>query len=326
MRKLGLRLLLVVSLASVGLAGGAWVAGRFLVPEGSGLAAGPIALVYGLVGALMAAIMGLWLGLKIKGRALAVLVLACVTAAVAVYVGLYIAYTRLNPSRDAESVSPKATTRPARRQPAAITNPRIASEIELEAQVPGLSCAATARRHAVRIGGEEEFDDGAEVYGTHLYAREVGPGWVFMLQPQVHGWSIRLYDRHRSDQADADAVDLSQITPPFRVGVNHRDIAGWHFRNAANTGPNLGDVNAPQQRRLFVFSPELAGTGGFKPSGNGAALQEALSTADGRGWLHILDYGLSDLEPGQKARMTYLRFETCLSWPRSEEEGHLVEQ
>lgn len=34
----------------------------------------------------------------------------------------------------------------------------------------------------------------------------------------------------------------------------------------------------------------------------------------------MLDYGLSDLEPGRTARMTYLKFEACLSWPKSEEE------
>ena len=37
------------------------------------------------------------------------------------------------------------------------------------------------------------------------------------------------------------------------LGTNHRLLEGWHFRNQANTGPNEGDVNAPQREREFDF-------------------------------------------------------------------------
>ena len=147
-----------------------------------------------------------------------------------------------------------------------------------------------------------------EAYGSRAYQQTLPNGWTFTLQPQPHGWSIRLYD------ADGK-VDLSSITPPFASVVpNPRDISGWHFRNSDNTGPNTGDVNAPQHLRLFEFSSALIGTGGFKPS------QRSAQSGEGRGWLQITDYGLADLQPNTRARMVYLKARGCLTWPRSESE------
>ena len=145
--------------------------------------------------------------------------------------------------------------------------------------------------------------------GAALSRETIGPGWTFTLLRKETGWAIRLTDK--------DGLDLTQITPPFHGPANPRDIEGWHFRNADNTGPNEGSVNAPQALRLFNFSPELSGTGGFKPpASDGPTLFEP-DPDGGRGWFRIDDFGLADLEPGQKARMVYLKFFACLTWPKT---------
>lgn len=125
-----------------------------------------------------------------------------------------------------------------------------------------------------------------------------GAGWRLLVSPVPGGW-------HASIRNDAD-VDLSWATPPLH-GPNPRDILGWHFRDAGNTGPNTGDVNTPQRLRLLTFFPD---TGEM----HGIAERPEAEPA-GRGAIEVVDMGLADLEPGQQARMVYLVFEACLSWP-----------
>ncbi len=161
-----------------------------------------------------------------------------------------------------------------------------------------LTCHETAERHAVHLAGE--------IAGNRSYRQPVGNRWTFTLLRQERGWAIRLKAR--------DGIDLTQVTPPFR-GPNPRDIEGWHFRNASNTAANDGSVNAPRELRIFQFSPGLEGTGGFRPP-SGTAIVDAV----GRGWFKIDDYALADLEPDQQARMMYLKFFACLTWPKSTEE------
>lgn len=167
------------------------------------------------------------------------------------------------------------------------------------------TCNSSAMRHAQRISGE--------ISGKHTFAAPVAGQWIFKLEPSQFGWDLRL--------RDPDGMDISQITPPFRMAPNPRELYGWHFRNADNSAKNTGDVNAPQHLRLFQFSPSLSGTGGFRPPST--TTDPTLLDPDpdsGRGALTITDMGLADLEPGQKARMNYLKFEVCLTWPKSEEQ------
>jgi len=177
-------------------------------------------------------------------------------------------------------------------------------------------CESTPDRHAARITAEALTDEQTvllpEIYGGHSFTQSFGEGWIFELLPGTYGWSIRIYDA-----SDSFSVDLSGITPPHDGVPNPRDIEGWHFRNADNTATNKGEVNAPQLDRLFLFSPALAGTGGYKPSVD-ETNPESFEPGpdDGLGWLKVIDFGLSDLEPGQKARMTYLKFDACLTWPK----------
>ena len=167
------------------------------------------------------------------------------------------------------------------------------------------TCAPTSVRDAQRISGE--------VSGKHTFVAPVAKQWNLSLEPSQFGWDIRL--------RDSAGMDLSQITPPFQFAPNPRELYGWHFRNAANSDKNTGDINAPQHLRLFQFSPALSGTGGFRPP---PAVTDSTHTNPdpdaGRGALMIIDMGLADLEPGQKARMNYLKFEACLTWPKSEEQ------
>lgn len=182
-------------------------------------------------------------------------------------------------------------------------------------------CAPNAQTNAVRIQAQSNWDAASpsetpEIFGDHSFYQVFDNGWVFALVRSELGWSIRLYD----GEPIGDAVDLTALTPPLRGIPNPRDIEGWHFRNATNTGPNVGDVNAPQLLRAFVISPGLAGTGGLRlPKG-----PIEPGPDDGIGWLKIIDLGLDNSEQGHRARLNYLKFEACVSWPRSEAETAML--
>ncbi|MEQ9452619.1 MAG: hypothetical protein RJQ07_13630 [Pseudomonadales bacterium] len=193
-----------------------------------------------------------------------------------------------------------------------------------------LSCTPTLDRHAHTLGPRVSYgtEDWArqlvmpaavvtpiEVYGEQNYTEQLPNGWVFALLKQPHGWSLRLFDQ----AFGSGRVDLSMVNPPLR-GPNTRDLFGWHFRNADNSGPNNGEVNAPQALRPFEFAPALAGTAGIKPAPGSDQHSMATEQNPGRGWLRLLDYGLADLAPGEQARMNYLKAEGCLTWPRTESE------
>lgn len=188
---------------------------------------------------------------------------------------------------------------------------------------PRLTCAPTTARAAVAIptpDGEAPFDadDFVELRAGETFTRALPHGWQLALLPSDHGWSLRLFDR----QTRAGRVDLSAVTPPYHGPANARDIEGWHFRNADDTGPNTGDVNAPQDLRLFVFSTGLIGTGGFRPPRPGAtdasspgAMSADTAEAEGRGWLRLLDHTLTPPDAGERAGLASMRFQACLTWP-----------
>jgi hypothetical protein len=187
----------------------------------------------------------------------------------------------------------------------------------------GQSCEPTPQNHAVRIVAQSAQGDVLsgfpQVSGHRDFYQRLDNGWVFALLHAENGWSLRLYEK----EPIGDAVDLTSLTPPLRGAPNPRDLFGWHFRNKANTAPNTGDVNAPQGLRTFVISPGLQGTAGLRPSDG------ALNAGpdDGIGWLKIIEYGLANPVPGQPARMNYLSFDACLTWPRTDDEtARLLDQ
>ncbi len=161
---------------------------------------------------------------------------------------------------------------------------------------PELPCEADAQRDVFFVGP-------SAVRRGDRFTQDLPFGWRFVLEPQSAGWRIVLQDRPER----AGAVDLSSVTPPLH-GLSARDIAGWHFRDRRNLGPNRGDVNAPQHLRLFSFEPELIGTGGVR----------GVLEGSGRGWLRMGAMTLSPPAAGQQAHIEQMRFEACLTWLRAD--------
>lgn len=150
------------------------------------------------------------------------------------------------------------------------------------------NCQSSPLHHAVPVSGE--------VSGARQFASELGFGWTFQLAAAPHGWVINVLDE--------SGYNLALATLPVHGDTNPRFLYGWHFRNASHTGPNVGDVNAPQRERRFTLNDP-----------RGGAFRET-----GLGWLDIVDFGLADLEPGHRARMVYLRFNACVVAPKTDEE------
>jgi hypothetical protein len=115
--------------------------------------------------------------------------------------------------------------------------------------------------------------------------------------------------------------DISRLTPPFHFTPHPRDNEGWHFRNQDNPGPNEPgekNVNAPGLVREFIFSPAVGKTlAGPEVKTSPTAEEIEQVKRFGRGKLTILDYRLTDPDPGEKAGFEWLRFEAELSWPAS---------
>lgn len=144
---------------------------------------------------------------------------------------------------------------------------------------------------------------------------------MFRLAPDTYGWTIGVFDRARPDEDFAGIA-----TPPYR-GTNHRYLEGWHFRNQANTGPNEGDVNAPQRERGFAFVLTPAD---YRRAAaavdtllwcerSQAEREQALTTLQGasrgRGTLRITAMTLGNLVPGAQAWFETLDFDAELCRP-----------
>ena len=150
-----------------------------------------------------------------------------------------------------------------------------------------------------------------EVRAGEAFERPFGPGLVLRLEPTPLGWLITMRETGRDE-------DLARLTPPLHFVPNPRELEGWHFRNAANTGPNEGDVNAPGETRAFIFSPEVGRTiAGPTATASPSSEEIEAVRAAGSGTLWIEDYRLDRLEPGQqRAGFAWLRFTVALEWAR----------
>ena len=119
-------------------------------------------------------------------------------------------------------------------------------------------------------------------------------GFIFTFVPLEYGWMI--------DISQGTQHYLDGMTGPRHFVPNPTEVEGWHFRNAANTGPNTGDVNAPQTTRHFLFSPRW-------PHCEDA---EGLEN-DGHGVLDITDMELDNLKEGEKANILRMNFSVVLT-------------
>lgn len=151
-----------------------------------------------------------------------------------------------------------------------------------------------------------------EVRAGEVFEHRFGPGLVLRLEPAPAGWLITMRETGRDE-------DLARLTPPLHFVPNPRELEGWHFRNAANTGPNEGDVNAPGKTRAFIFSPEVGRTIAG-PTATASPTREEIEAvrAAGSGTLWIDDYRLDRIDSGQpRAGFAWLRFTVALEWARA---------
>ena len=161
-------------------------------------------------------------------------------------------------------------------------------------------CEPEPGRKAERIHGT--------VGRAQRFSATTPSGWILQLLPDAEGWFLQVTTTGRERE------DLSRLTPPWHFVPNAREIAGWHFRNADNTGPNDGSVNAPQELRDFIFSPAVGRELEYNGSATPADDVEKVRSF-GRGWLFIESYGLTPPRRGERAAFETITFSACLTWP-----------
>jgi hypothetical protein len=161
-------------------------------------------------------------------------------------------------------------------------------------------CRAAGGRRAERLRGA--------VKRGEPFERLIAARWILRLRPDPEGWFLELSLKGREEE------DLSRLTPPWHFVPNPREIEGWHFRNEANTGPNEGSVNAPQELREFIFSPAVGQGIEYNGSGTSPGDVEKVQ-AYGRGWLFIEKYSLTPPARGTRAAFETMTFSACLTWP-----------
>jgi hypothetical protein len=136
------------------------------------------------------------------------------------------------------------------------------------------------------------------------FSRAFGREFVLILRPTDFGWEIAVRDGRLTE-------NIARLTPPFRAVPNPRTLEGWHFRNADNSGPNDGSVNAPQKQRRFIFSPDVGRTISYPPT----PVQLSQLEQEGQGELAINSLELGGLVRGKKAHIERMEFGVTLSWP-----------
>jgi len=162
------------------------------------------------------------------------------------------------------------------------------------------ACSSEPGRKAERIHGT--------VSRGQKFTHTTRSGWIVRLDPDATGWLLRVTMKGR------EAEDLSRLTPPWHFVPNPREIKGWHFRNADNTGLNDGSVNAPQELREFIFSPVVGREVHDNGSGPSADDVERVRSF-GRGWFFIESYELTPPRRGERAAFESITFAACLTWP-----------
>lgn len=133
-----------------------------------------------------------------------------------------------------------------------------------------------------------------------------GTEYHFVLAPNQYGWVVEVRQRGREE-------NLARLTPPWHFVPNPRYLEGWHFRNASNTAPNDGSVNAPQETREFFFSPEVGRSLEYEGSGTPASVVDQVRSF-GRGEINLTKYRLTPVNEGERASFEEISFDVCLIW------------
>jgi hypothetical protein len=161
-------------------------------------------------------------------------------------------------------------------------------------------CEAQTDRKAERLH--------STVRRGNRFSQTTPSGWILRLVPDPEGWFLEVTTNGRERE------DLSRLTPPWHFVPNPREIEGWHFRNADNTGPNDGNVNAPQELREFIFSPAVGR--GIEYNGSATTAEDVEKVRSfGRGWFFIESYRLTPPRRGKRAAFERITFSACLTWP-----------
>jgi hypothetical protein len=156
------------------------------------------------------------------------------------------------------------------------------------------------------------------------FSRAISGSLRFLLDPDpTDGWRIEVVG------ADSTRDYVWVVTPPYR-GVNDAVIQAWHFRNAENSGPNDGSVNAPRDKRGFSFvtrAPDLAKCAEavdrllWAAGNSDASLDSAQAVLDdvthGEGMLTIGDMKLGGLGPGLDPWIESMHFAVELDLPEA---------
>jgi hypothetical protein len=172
------------------------------------------------------------------------------------------------------------------------------SAVGMQAVAP--RCTSEPGRRAEQVQGE--------VFKGKRFSTSMRGGWILKLVPVEGGWFLEITMKGREKE------DLSRLTPPWHFVPNAREIEGWHFRNKDNTGPNEGSVNAPQELREFIFSPQVGR--GIEYNGSGTTSEDVAKVQSfGRGWLHLDEFRLTPPRRGERASFEWLKFSACLTWP-----------
>ena len=170
-----------------------------------------------------------------------------------------------------------------------------------------LATATPAQRaECVAPEGYASHSVAGRVEASSTFRSAFGSDFFFVLAPSEYGWVIRVEQRDRDE-------DLARLTPPWHFVPNPRYIEGWHFRNASNTAPNDGSVNAPQERREFLFSPDVGHSLDYDGSATPAAVVEEVRSF-GRGELTLTDFRLTPFVEGERASFEVISIEVCLVW------------
>jgi hypothetical protein len=170
-----------------------------------------------------------------------------------------------------------------------------------------LATATPAQRaECVAPEGYASLNVAGRVQASSTFRSAFGDDFFFVLAPNEYGWVVRVEQRDRDE-------DLARLTPPWHFVPNPRYIEGWHFRNASNTASNDGSVNAPQERRAFIFSPEVGHSLDYGGSATTAVVVEEVRSF-GRGELTLTDFRLTPFVEGERASFEVISFEVCLIW------------